>query len=154
MARPRPSPPCARVLDPSACRNRSNTWGRKARGIPGPVSSMTISAWVSARRRRSSTRPPRGVNLMALASRFQTTCCRRSGSAETGMAAGSSDERRLRPLASAEGLTVSRAAVMAEGWVLRSKDWTWATSFQMSGGSRTSRKLNIGVPSRPVARTR
>jgi len=30
------------------------------------------------------------------------------------MAAGSSDERRLRPLASAEGLTVSRAAVMAE----------------------------------------
>ena len=30
MARPRPRPPWARVVPPSACRKRSNTWGRKS----------------------------------------------------------------------------------------------------------------------------
>ena len=49
MARPRPRPPCARVLEPSACRNRSKTWGRNvardARGpCPGPGSPRGVGA--------------------------------------------------------------------------------------------------------------
>ena len=38
---------------------------------------------------RRATVPPFGVNLIALTSRFQTTCCSRFGSPETGPAMGS-----------------------------------------------------------------
>jgi hypothetical protein len=48
--------------------------------MPGPVSDTRISTAPRARSACTSTRPPGGVNLTALASRFQTTCWSRSGS--------------------------------------------------------------------------
>ena len=52
----------------------------------------------------TSTRPPAGVNLMAFDSRFQTTCCSRSGRPRRGRAAGSSvTVERDAPCASAAG---------------------------------------------------
>ena len=61
----------------------------------------------------TSTRPPGGVNLMALESRFQTTCCRRAGSPRTGPALLEVDRRWPIPLAVAAGRTVSTAASTA-----------------------------------------
>ncbi len=43
MASPRPTPACWRVLEESACRKRSKTYGRNAGSIPGP-SSVTESS--------------------------------------------------------------------------------------------------------------
>ena len=62
--------------------------GQEARAaMPAPVSPRVISrVGVPAARAAPATQPPRGVNLTALESRFQTTCCRRSGSPETGPA--------------------------------------------------------------------
>ena len=39
IARPRPSPPCARVVELSAWRKRSNTCGRNSGAMPRPVSA-------------------------------------------------------------------------------------------------------------------
>ena len=55
--------------------------------------------------------PPFGVNLTALVSRFQTTCCSRSGSPDTGPGVRIDACLRSRmPLASAAGRTDSTAA--------------------------------------------
>ena len=43
IARPRPRPPRSRVVPESACRKRSNTWGRNSGAIPIPVSLTAIS---------------------------------------------------------------------------------------------------------------
>ena len=110
MAMPRPSPPFPRVASPPACRNRSNTWGRNAGGMPGPVSSTVTSTCPSTAWTRTATAPPAGVNLMALLRRFHRTCCRRLGSPVTGPASASTFEVRVRPFVSAAGRTVSRAA--------------------------------------------
>src|SRR5215475_6595027 len=48
--------------------------------MPLPVSLTAMQMYGSTRSSRASTRPPRGVNLTALESRFQTTCCKRAGS--------------------------------------------------------------------------
>ena len=113
MARPMPSPPWARVGLESAWRKRSKTWGRKSGSMPAP-SSRTSSRTRSGRRRtRTSTRPPAGVNLMALARRFQTTCWRRAGSPRTAPAPSSMSISRTIPLAVAAGRTVSTAASTA-----------------------------------------
>lgn len=77
---PRPRPPCERVLDASAWRNGSKTFGRNAALIPRPVSRTTISTAFSCRLTWAWTVPPRGVNLTALVKRFHTTCCSRAGS--------------------------------------------------------------------------
>ena len=54
---------------------------------------------IDALEQRPRRWPPLGVNLMALESRFQTTCCSRAGSPETGPASGSSTACRRIPLA-------------------------------------------------------
>ena len=56
------------------------------------------------------TRPPLGVNFTALVSRFQTTCCSRSGSPHHARRSASSAGCSRMPLASAAGRTVSSAA--------------------------------------------
>ena len=79
IARPRPRPPWRRVVVESAWRKRSKTCGRNSGAMPSPVSRHAGS-----RRRRRSGRAgsprvrPAGVNLIALESRFQTTCWSRS----------------------------------------------------------------------------
>ena len=94
----------------SACRKRSNTCGRKSGAMPMPVSLTTISTCeFDALEPRTWTRPPFGVNFTALDSRFQTTCCSRSGSPETGPTRGSRIVCRRTPLASAAGCTVATA---------------------------------------------
>ena len=49
--------------------------------------------------------PPRGVNLMALVSRFQMSCCRRPASPAIRPVLGSRTVVRRRPFTSAEGRT-------------------------------------------------
>ena len=74
MESPSPSPPCLRVVEASACRKRSKTKGRNSAAIPSPVSMILISTCELTRSSSACTRPPPGVNLMALESRFQRTC--------------------------------------------------------------------------------
>ena len=64
---------------------------------------------------RTCTRPPFGVNFTAFDSRFQTTCCRRSGSPETGPTRGSRIVCMRTPLASAAGCTVATALSTIRG---------------------------------------
>ncbi len=81
--------------------------------MPAP-SSRTSSRTRSGRRRtRTSTRPPAGVNLMALARRFQTTCWSRAGSPLTAPAPSSISISSRIPFAFAAGRTVSAAASTA-----------------------------------------
>ena len=112
IERPSPRPPWVRVIDPSAWRKRSKTKGRKSGRMPIPVSLTRMTAFPPTSRRRTSTRPPRGVNLMAFDSRFQITCWRRSASPSTGLASGAIETSRRIPLASAAGRTLSSAASM------------------------------------------
>ena len=112
--RPSPSPPCLRVVEASPWRKRSNRCGMNAGWMPMPVSATAISTCASSRCEHDLHVPPRGVNLMAFDSRFQTTCCRRPGSPEIGPAAGSRMRSTRMPLASAAGVTVSIAASMNE----------------------------------------
>ena len=68
-----------------AWRKRSKTNGRKSAAMPRPVSLTVTSTCELTRARRSCTLPPRGVNLIAFDSRFQTICCSRSASPDTGV---------------------------------------------------------------------
>ena len=63
--------------------------GRKSGRMPIPVSLTTISTCEFTRSRRTCTRPFFGVNFTAFDTRFQTTCCRRPGSPDTGPTRGS-----------------------------------------------------------------
>src|SRR2546428_350289 len=112
MSSPSPSPPCARVGLASACRKRSNACGRNSGEMPGPLSLTVRSAADSARCRRTWTRPPAGVNLIALVSRFQTTCCSRLGSPWTSPASESMVVRSRMSRAVAAGRTASTAPWM------------------------------------------
>ena len=109
IARPSPRPPCRRVPELSACRNRSKTYGRKSGLMPSPVSRTVSRARSSTRSSAMRTRPPRGVNFTAFETRFQTTCCKRSGSPCTGTASGGNAVSSATPLASAAGRTTSTA---------------------------------------------
>ena len=60
---PSPRPPCARVLELSAWRNRSNTCGSTSGAIPWPVSLTTICTWAVTRCSASWTWPPAGREL-------------------------------------------------------------------------------------------
>src|SRR5205823_10129664 len=70
MARPSPSPPCARVVVESAWRKRSKMYGRNSGAMPWPVSATRTTTCGSSRSTVTVTRPPEGVNLIALDSRF------------------------------------------------------------------------------------
>src|SRR2546422_7875853 len=70
IARPRPEPPCLRVVDPSAWANSSKMWDCAAALMPAPVSltskrSVTFCA-VSSRPATRITTEPCSVNLIAL----------------------------------------------------------------------------------------
>ena len=54
-----------------------------------PLSLTTISTCEFTRSSRTCTTPSFGVNFTAFETRFQTICCRRSGSPEIGAARGS-----------------------------------------------------------------
>ena len=82
--RARPTP---RVGDESAWVKRSKTVGRNSGSMPGPVSRTVMHAW-SLVSSVTSTLPPRGVNLIALASRCQTTWRRRLASPRTTAGTG------------------------------------------------------------------
>ena len=78
--------------------------------MPRPVSLTVTSTCEFTRDSRNCTLPPRGVNLIALDSRFQTICCRRSASPDTGAVSGSITVSTRTPLASAAGMTVAIAS--------------------------------------------
>jgi hypothetical protein len=77
--------------------------------MPAPVSLTTISTCELTRWSVSWIRPSLGVNLTAFIRRFQTTCCRRSGSPLRGPALGSRRDWSVSPLATAAGRTASSA---------------------------------------------
>jgi len=109
--------------------------------MPIPVSAMLISMCEFTRSSSTWTFPSFCVNLMALESRFQTTCCSLPGSPEIGPAFGSRSFCTRMPFASAAGRTVSRAASMndasATGWTSRR---TWPEVMRdMSSRSSMSR---------------
>ena len=96
IARPSPSPPCARVTELSAWRKRSKITGSISRRIPMPVSRMLTVTRDRSRWTRTSMRPCRGENFTAFERRFHMTCWSRSGSPlAIGPALGSSI--RLQP---------------------------------------------------------
>ena len=78
--------------------------------MPCPVSLTRASTLEPARCRSTSTRPPRGVNLIAFESRFQITCCNRSASPRTRPAAGSMSRASVIAFASAAAVSESVAA--------------------------------------------
>ncbi len=112
IARPNPMPPCWRLVFWSACLKRSKTCGRKSGEIPCPVSLTTISRCELIRSDLICTRPPRGVNLIAFDSKFQTTCWSLTGSPGIEIAPVSITFWTRTPFASAAGLTASTAASM------------------------------------------
>ena len=86
MARPRPVPPCLRVVEPSACENFSKMRACASSLMPRPVSrhleahASRARASSSARGRRAITTEPCSVNLIALPTRLVSTWPSRSGS--------------------------------------------------------------------------
>lgn len=89
MARPSPVPPKSRVVPACACRKRSKIACRMSGGTPGPESCTSIRQRSRpVRRTAQRTRPPGGVNLKALDSRFCRIRSVFSGSSTTGSASG------------------------------------------------------------------
>ena len=88
MARPRPVPPCSRMVEPSPCEKESKMLPKRSRAIPGPVSATVTSSQRSRDVAETSTAPA-GVNLMALPTRLNRICCTRSSSASTRATCGS-----------------------------------------------------------------
>src|SRR2546430_1171789 len=89
MASPRPRPWVA----PPAWRNGSNTWGRKAELMPRPVSVTVSSARSAIWRRRTTTRPAGGGELMAVAARVPATRGRRAGAPGGSLCGGARSPR-------------------------------------------------------------
>ena len=81
---PRPVPPKRLVVSALACVNASKTRSCSSAVMPMPVSRTSRRSTFSfGRDSTSRTRmetSPRGVNLIALFTRFPITCCRRTGS--------------------------------------------------------------------------
>ena len=82
--------------------------------MPCPVSDTLSSACELTRSSHTWMRPPFGVNLTALVSRFQTTCRSRPGSPCTWVGVASRSVWIRTPLASAAGRTDSMAASTTE----------------------------------------
>ena len=80
-----------------------------------PVSAIATSTNGSTRRMLTVTRPPVGVNLTALASRFQNICCKRRESALTNGTSSINSTNSATLLASAVGRTLSTASARIRG---------------------------------------
>jgi len=91
--------------------------------MPMPESLTTISTCELTRSSRTWTRPCFGVNLTAFDNRFQTTCCNRSGSPETGPTRGSATIWIRTCFASAAGCTVATAL-----WMISESSIGWTSS--------------------------
>ena len=140
MARPRPSPPWLRVVELSAWRKASKTWGSRSGAIPMPVSVTRSRAPPLARSTPTSTRPPVSVNFTALLTRFQTTCCMRSGSAATRGTSAAGWKTISIDLASAVGRAPSSAVrtTSARSTLRRSSRMRPVTTRDMSSRSEIS----------------
>src|SRR5499426_2862774 len=79
MARPRPVPPLALVLELSTWWNCSKIRPCWSSGMPGPV-SVTETAKLPLRAPAAMLTSPASVNLMALPTRLSRTCVRRCSS--------------------------------------------------------------------------
>ncbi len=90
-----------RVDEPSTWWKRLNRLGSSCGGMPMPLSVTSMTARSPALRQHSRTRPPRGVNLIALVSRLITTFSMRDGSAATIRPSGGAVHSICSPLASA-----------------------------------------------------
>src|SRR4030095_6465684 len=90
-----------------ACLKCSNAWGRKSGLIPTPSSCTLRRAVAPSASTRTCTVPPSLLNFTALAARFQTTCCSRSGSASTLTGPGPRSTARWMRRLSAAGRTAS-----------------------------------------------
>ena len=102
--RPSPSPPLSRESCASSCRNGSNAWERNAGAMPRPESRTTMVISAAPARSRTSTVPPRKLNLIALETRLVRTWCRRSASPIIRRSSPSGrDSRSCRPASSAAG---------------------------------------------------
>ncbi len=115
IANPRPSPLWLRVRVGSDWLKRSKTCGRNRALIPFPVSLIDNSTCELARSSTICTFPPLGVNLIALVSRFHTTCCIRLGSPVTGPAIGSTTTSTRTPFECAASCTDSTARAITAG---------------------------------------
>ena len=146
-ASPSPSPPWARVLELSPCRKRSKMYGMSWASMPTPVSATTISARAATPRRLTRTWPDAGVNLIALATRFQTTCWRRSGSPRTGLARGSRTDWIRMLLASAVGRTASSAASITGTRLIARVS---SRSLPLTMRDTSSRSLTSWASARPL----
>ncbi len=80
-ARPMPVPPGPLPGVSSTRLKSSKIDSRRSWGMPTPVSSTSMTASAPSERRRTRTRPPGGVNLMALPTRLRTMVSTFSGSA-------------------------------------------------------------------------
>jgi hypothetical protein len=70
--------------------------------MPAPVSrTVTPSILSDAFATQTSTRPPAGVNLIALSIRLTNTCSTRPQSTSTGGSSGAASAARVRPASSA-----------------------------------------------------
>ena len=166
MASPSPRPWWVRLLDESACRKRSKTWGRNAGSMPGPLSSTVRRTWELIASSRTWTRPAfSGTNLIALESEVPDDLLQPARVAgDRARAPGSRIVSRRTRLAWAAGRSVSRAASITTGsstdrtsrrslpatmretsrmsaisWV-----WTWALRWMVSTALR--RISGEGVP--------
>ena len=121
-------PPRERVVTDMLCPYMSNTCGRQSGPMPWPLSqtSTRICPWSAAR--HTSMRPPAGVNLTALLSKFRTTCSMRTTSAIT-----------YRPSAS---LTTSIVSSRAAGSA-RSTSAMPATTWPSATGAIDSESLPV-----------
>ncbi len=134
MARPRPVPPLARLIETSACENLSNRRLLWSGPIPTPV-SVTLNRSRPPRRvdrqRVLTVTDPSRVNFTALLSRFTSTCRRRATSPtiRAGVAASSST-LTPRPCAAA-----SRAIRPVASSTSRRTDRGWASSAMRPASS-------------------
>ncbi len=125
MARPRPVPPWVRLIETSACENRSNSRPRLSGAMPEPVSiTSTLSRperflpfhWVW------TVTEPWSVNFTALDRKFSSTWRRRAVSPPIRAGAlGSRSAFSSRPLAAAWMATMpvvsSTSCCMETGWI-------------------------------------
>ena len=108
MVSPRPTPGTANWVAVDARKNRENSWSISCAGMPMPVSLTEIAtrsppSASGCTPRPTATRPPGGVNLIALEIRLSTACPSRTGSPTRppGRAVSDSTSRTVR--ASATG---------------------------------------------------
>src|SRR5947207_8356743 len=129
IASPSPVPPRSRC----AWRYDSKMWGISPAGIPTPVSSTWSSSSGSASTSRTTTRPPFGVNRIALPARFTTTWRSRPSSPWQRKSVPIRSRSRRTPAASARGWSSSTACATSRS----------SSTQARSSGTRPARSREI-----------